>query len=93
MARCADRGQLRDLWSDDRVRKTVRQSRLLEQPRDRAVWTIEAARPGRYAVWLDWACHADAAGKQFLFQAGINQTTGKVSFDGRLGHISAGEGG
>ncbi len=24
---------------------------------DRAVWTVEAARPGRYAVWLDWACH------------------------------------
>ncbi|MHB1426648.1 MAG: PVC-type heme-binding CxxCH protein [Gemmataceae bacterium] len=49
---------------------------------DRAVWTVEAARPGRYAVWLDWACHADAAGKHFLLQAGLNQMTGKVASTG-----------
>jgi putative membrane-bound dehydrogenase-like protein len=49
---------------------------------DRAVWTIETARPGRYAVWLDWACDPETAGKRFLLQAGLNQTTGKVDSTG-----------
>ena len=29
---------------------------------DRAVWRFEVAAPGKYAVWLDWACPNDAAG-------------------------------
>jgi hypothetical protein len=49
---------------------------------DHAVWTIEAARPGRYAVWLDWACAPDVAGKRFLLQAGVNQTTDRVDSTG-----------
>jgi putative membrane-bound dehydrogenase-like protein len=49
---------------------------------DRVVWTVEAAKAGRYAVWLDWACPDDAAGKTFLLQAGIHQTTGKVESTG-----------
>jgi putative membrane-bound dehydrogenase-like protein len=49
---------------------------------DQAVWTIEAARPGRYAVWLDWACAPDTAGKRFLLQAGVNQMTGRVNSTG-----------
>ena len=49
---------------------------------DRAVWAVEVAKPGRYAVWLDWACHADEAGKRFLLQAGVNQMTGKVASTG-----------
>jgi putative membrane-bound dehydrogenase-like protein len=49
---------------------------------DRAVWTVEVARPGRYAVWLDWACPPDMAGKKFLLQAGVNQMTGTVRSTG-----------
>ncbi len=51
-------------------------------PDDRAVWTVEVAKPGRYAVRLDWACPPDTAGKSFLLQAGLNQTTGKVESTG-----------
>lgn len=51
-------------------------------PDDRAVWTVEVAKPGRYAVWLDWACPLDTAGKTFLLQAGVNQMTGKVDSTG-----------
>jgi putative membrane-bound dehydrogenase-like protein len=49
---------------------------------DRAVWTVEVAKPGRYAVWLDWACPPDTAGKKFLLQAGVNQMTGTVKSTG-----------
>ncbi|HTU92230.1 MAG TPA: PVC-type heme-binding CxxCH protein, partial [Gemmataceae bacterium] len=49
---------------------------------DRAVWTVDVAKPGRYAVWLDWACHPDVAGKRFLLQAGVNQMTGNVRSTG-----------
>jgi putative heme-binding domain-containing protein len=51
-------------------------------PEDHVVWTIEVTKPGRYAVWLDWACPADMAGKRFLLQAGANQMTGKVESTG-----------
>jgi putative membrane-bound dehydrogenase-like protein len=49
---------------------------------DRAVWTVEVTKPGRYAVWLDWACPPDTAGKKFLLQAGVNQMTGGVESTG-----------
>jgi putative membrane-bound dehydrogenase-like protein len=46
---------------------------------DHATWSVEVARPGKYAVWLDWACEDGTAGKTFLLQAGPNQLTGKVA--------------
>jgi putative heme-binding domain-containing protein len=49
---------------------------------DHAVWTVEAAKPGRYAVWLDWACHPETAGKRFQLQAGVNQMTSRVDSTG-----------
>jgi putative heme-binding domain-containing protein len=49
---------------------------------DQAVWTIKVAKAGRYAVWLDWACDEESAGKKFLVQAGPNQLTGKVPSTG-----------
>lgn len=49
---------------------------------DRAVWTIEVNKSGRYAIWLDWACHPDTAGKRFLLQVGVNQMTGTVKSTG-----------
>jgi putative membrane-bound dehydrogenase-like protein len=49
---------------------------------DRAVWSVEVARAGRYAVWLDWACDDASAGKAFLLESGPNQLTGKVASTG-----------
>jgi putative heme-binding domain-containing protein len=49
---------------------------------DHAVWTVEAPRAGKYAVWLDWACPNDVAGKPLVLQAGINQLTYRVQDTG-----------
>jgi putative membrane-bound dehydrogenase-like protein len=49
---------------------------------DHATWSVEVARPGKYAVWLDWACEEGTAGKTFLLEAGPNQLTGKVASTG-----------
>lgn len=40
---------------------------------DRAGWTCELARPGRYAVWLDWACAHDSAGNVLEINLGAQQ--------------------
>jgi putative membrane-bound dehydrogenase-like protein len=49
---------------------------------DRAVWTVEVTKAGKYAVWLDWACDAGEAGKAFLLESGPNRLTGKVASTG-----------
>jgi putative membrane-bound dehydrogenase-like protein len=49
---------------------------------DQAVWSVKAAKAGKYAVTLDWACDDASAGKRFLLQAGPNQLTGKVTSTG-----------
>jgi hypothetical protein len=49
---------------------------------DRAIWSVEVTKAGKYAVWLDWACDDASAGKMFLLQAGPNQTTGRVASTG-----------
>jgi putative membrane-bound dehydrogenase-like protein len=49
---------------------------------DRATWSVEVARAGKYAVWLDWACEEGSAGKAFLLEAGPNQLTGNVESTG-----------
>jgi putative heme-binding domain-containing protein len=37
---------------------------------DRAVWVVEPARPGRYAVWMEWACDDSVANNRFIIQTG-----------------------
>lgn len=37
---------------------------------DRAVWVVEPARPGRYAVWLEWACDDTVANNRFVVRTG-----------------------
>ncbi len=49
---------------------------------DEAVWTVEVARPGKYAVSLEWACAPAAAGNAFILQAPGNRLTGKVAGTG-----------
>jgi putative membrane-bound dehydrogenase-like protein len=49
---------------------------------DQAVWSIEAAREGRYAVELDWACDAANAGNAYVLVAGDARLSGKVESTG-----------
>jgi putative membrane-bound dehydrogenase-like protein len=49
---------------------------------DHAAWTVEVARPGKYAVWLDYACDDGSAGNAFVVQAGAERLTGKVASTG-----------
>jgi putative heme-binding domain-containing protein len=49
---------------------------------DRAVWSVDVSRPGRYAVFLNWACQNDSAGNLFVLQAGPERLTGKVQGTG-----------
>jgi hypothetical protein len=37
---------------------------------DRAVWVVEPARPGRYSVWVEWACDDSVANNRFVLQTG-----------------------
>jgi hypothetical protein len=37
---------------------------------DHAVWVVEPARPGRYNVWVEWACEDSVANNRFVLQTG-----------------------
>ncbi len=45
---------------------------------DHAAWSLDVAQPGKYAVWLDYACLGRYAGNSYLLRMGLNQLTGKV---------------
>lgn len=47
-------------------------------PNDHAAWTLEVAQAGRYAVWLDWACHDDSAGNVLQIESGGSRLLMKV---------------
>jgi hypothetical protein len=49
---------------------------------DHVIWTVEVPRAGKYAVWLDWACPDNYAGKTFSLESGANQLRAKVSSTG-----------
>jgi putative membrane-bound dehydrogenase-like protein len=49
---------------------------------DQAVWSVQVARAGKFAVWLDFACAAEAAGNIFVLEAGVERLTGKVPSTG-----------
>jgi putative membrane-bound dehydrogenase-like protein len=51
-------------------------------PDDVAAWEIDVARPGRYAVELDYACHATAAGNRYEVILGESRLTGTVASTG-----------
>jgi putative membrane-bound dehydrogenase-like protein len=49
---------------------------------DRAVWSVESPRAGRYAVWFDWA-HPDWNARQpFILEADVSRLTGVVQSTG-----------
>lgn len=49
---------------------------------DHAIWTVEVPRTGTYAVWIDWACDKNSAGKKLNIKAGANQLTSTVASTG-----------
>ena len=49
---------------------------------DRAAWRFDAARPGRYSVWLDWACDDRTAGNTLVLNVGKERLETKVSGTG-----------
>jgi putative membrane-bound dehydrogenase-like protein len=49
---------------------------------DHAAWTIELSKPGKYAVWLDYACADASAGNTFALEAGGKRLTSKVAGTG-----------
>jgi len=55
---------------------------------DRAVWRFEVARPGKYAVWLDWACANDAAGNLLEIHLGTQRIQHQVEGTGTWDHFS-----
>jgi putative heme-binding domain-containing protein len=40
---------------------------------DHVVWVVEPARPGRYNVWVEWACDDSVANNRFVLQTGTQR--------------------
>ncbi len=51
-------------------------------PDDRAAWELDVAKPGRYEVWLDWACHDSTAGNAYVLSVNGQRLEGKVGGTG-----------
>jgi putative membrane-bound dehydrogenase-like protein len=49
---------------------------------DRAAWSFEVTEPGKYALWLDWACANDSAGNLLEINLGGQQIHYHVSGTG-----------
>ncbi|MBW3599717.1 MAG: HEAT repeat domain-containing protein, partial [Planctomycetes bacterium] len=49
---------------------------------DRAVWTIDVPKPGRYVVRLDYSCPPEAAGDAFVVEIAGQSLTGRVESTG-----------
>jgi putative heme-binding domain-containing protein len=51
-------------------------------PEDRAVWTFDAPRAGRYAVALDYSCDDKSAGQPYVVEAAGDRFEGRVASTG-----------
>jgi putative heme-binding domain-containing protein len=49
---------------------------------DHVVWQVEVLRPGKYAVWCNWACDDNSAGNRWKLEAGENALIGAVAGTG-----------
>jgi putative heme-binding domain-containing protein len=49
---------------------------------DRAAWNLTVDQPGRYRVWLHYACHRDTAGNPFQVQCGEQRLKSEVQGTG-----------
>jgi putative membrane-bound dehydrogenase-like protein len=67
---------------------------------DRAAWTFDVDRPGRFEVWLDWACDEGAGGGSYAIEVGADRISGVVPGTGswddyrraRVGEVTLGGG-
>jgi putative heme-binding domain-containing protein len=53
---------------------------------DRAVWTVEVDREGKYEVWLDFACATETSGNAYVLEGGVPELHGKVPATGGWDH-------
>ena len=51
-------------------------------PDDHVEWTITVQRPGKYSVWIDYACPDHTSGNQIEFSCGAETLTGKIDGTG-----------
>ena len=66
----------------------LRQPRLLDvAQRSRRAGASRSTSPGKYAVWLDWACPADAAGNVLEINLGGQQIHFQDHRHGHLGRL------
>jgi putative membrane-bound dehydrogenase-like protein len=49
---------------------------------DQAVWSLETAKAGKYAVEIDYACENGVAGNAYLLEAGASRLAGKIEGTG-----------
>ncbi|MBX6315350.1 MAG: HEAT repeat domain-containing protein, partial [Isosphaeraceae bacterium] len=59
---------------------------LWSAPDDRAAWTFQITRPGRFAVWIDAACADGSAGNRYILQVGPARLAGQVVGTGTWDH-------
>ena len=67
---------------------------------DRAAWRFEVAKPGRHAVWAEWACDEGFKGNAYVLEVGRSRVEGVVASTGswdeyrkaRLGEVTLGAG-
>ncbi len=52
------------------------------RPSDRAAWQFVTERPGRYQVWIDWACDDGSAGNNLLLELGSQRIEHPVAGTG-----------
>ena len=50
---------------------------------DHALWQIDAIEPGKYDVWIDYACHNSVAGNELIVEAGGENVTFQVDGTGQ----------
>ena len=51
-------------------------------PDDHVEWTITVQRPGKYSVWIDYACPDHTSGNQIEFSCGAETLIGKIDGTG-----------
>jgi putative heme-binding domain-containing protein len=64
------------------LEETYRNLGFWASAQDRAVWSVEVPRAGKYEVWLDHACDGSAAGNRFVIEADEVLLEGKVASTG-----------
>jgi hypothetical protein len=49
-----------------------------DNPSDHVVWQVEPSKPGKYTVWLDFACDGSSSGNSLTIEDGASRLTVRV---------------